>query len=409
MLDEGGTMRRRKLDMQRLAAPSCVALLAAACATTVGDYSESPLGLYQCSEPAVALAALPSRLPPGPSAPGKKPGKPKQVEQHVVKGKAKRVVKPVALLVTTQLCGSGKLPVGKPAEPTVAKGNPLLGPIDRTAESFFGGSSDESASIAPAVQSPDAAYPRVQPSSKPKPPPDPAGCLGVAYYGACFYYGAAVDVRKSDGGGMTVTIERPAFDASGGAGHTLDEIAVQGGRSGGDIVELGWNVSTSQYGDADPHLFVFRWKDWNPTCYDGCGWQQVSPIYFPGMNLGSLVGHSAYVGWLHYQGNWWAWFDGQWIGYFPDSEWNGEYVESALVQWFGEVASANGVPPRTDMGSGLYPADPKAAANVNLCEVDGASWACWYHDQQRFSSTYRPYYEIDRSGVGQTRYGGPGE
>src|SRR5262249_57560401 len=61
------------------------------------------------------------------------------------------------------------------------------------------------------------------------------------------------------------------------------------------------------------------------------------------------------------------------------------------------------------MGSGLYPADPKAAANASLCQVDGSRWACWVHDAQRLRSTYRPYYEIDRSAAGQTRYGGPGE
>jgi len=402
--------RTGEFEVLRRARLPAIALLAAACATTAGDYAESPLGLYQCGEPAVALATVPPRPPPGAAAPGKKPPKPKPVEQRASKkSKKKQVAEPPKQFVTTQLCGSGKLPMGKPAEASVAKGNPLLGAVDRTQESFFGGSSDEAVPIVAALQAPDTVYPRLAPASAPKPPPDPAGCLGAAYYGACFYYAAALDLRKSDGGGATLAIERPAFDATGGAGHTLDEIAVQGGPKGGDIVELGWNVSTSQYGDADPHLFVFHWKGWSPTCYDGCGWQQVSPYYFPGMNLGSLVGRSVYAGWLHYQGNWWAWFDGQWIGYFPDSEWNGEYVESALVQWFGEVASANGVPPHTDMGSGHYPADPKAAANTSLCQVDGARWACWIHDSLRLRSTYRPYYEIDRAAAGQTRYGGPGE
>jgi len=400
------------IDARRWAPLPVIAVLFAACATTVGEYSESPLGLYQCVEPAVALAVVPPRLPPGPAPPGKQPAKPKAPQTAKAKSKKKQQLRVAAApppMIATQLCASGKLPAGKPAEPTVAKGNPLLGPIDRTTESFFGGSSDESASIAPAVLALDTAYPRTTPGSGPKPPADPSGCQGVAYYGACFYYGAAIDPRKGGGGGMTFAIERPAYDGTGGAGHTLDEIAVQGGPAGGDIVELGWNVSTSQYGDAEPHLFVFHWKGWDPTCYDGCGWQQVSPIYFPGMSLASIAGRSVYGGWMHYQGNWWAWFDGNWIGYFPDSEWNGQFAESSLVQWFGEVASANGVPPRTDMGSGAYPADPKAAENANLCEVDDARWVCSYHDQQRLRSTYRPYYEIDRSGAGKTRYGGPGE
>jgi len=89
---------------------------------------------------------------------------------------------------------------------------------------------------------------------------------------------------------MTMSVNRPVYDDSGGAGHSLDEIAVQGGPKNGNIVELGWLVSTDQNGDADPHIFVFHWKNWQGTCYNGCGWQQYSNTYYPGQNIGSLVG-----------------------------------------------------------------------------------------------------------------------
>ncbi len=236
-----------------------------------------------------------------------------------------------------------------------------------------------------------------------------AACDGVAWFGSCYYYATAAFTRQADGGGMTMSIERPAYVRGDAGGHTLDEIAIQGGEGNGNIVELGWNLSSDQYGDSDPHLFVFHWINWNPTCYDGCGWQQYSGTYFPGMNLSQLVGRQVYVGYVFYQGNWWAWFDNQWLGYFPGTEWGGNYTRSELIQWFGEVSSSNGVPPRTDMGNGRFPADPAAATNFTLCDVDAAAWVCWYRDQQNLGATVPAYYDIARTGFGATRFGGPGE
>ena len=62
----------------------------------------------------------------------------------------------------------------------------------------------------------------------------------------------------------------------------------------------------------DPHLFVFHWVNWAPSCYS-CGWQQWSSTYYPGMDLANLVGKPVYMGYVYYQGNWWGWFDGQWV------------------------------------------------------------------------------------------------
>jgi hypothetical protein len=311
-------------------------------------------------------------------------------------------------LVGLRPCRAGLVPVSRTrALPTVAKGNPLIGRIDRPVEDFFKNPAETGREIRRSLRLFERAY-YIKPgqdTGKHESPPDPPACNGFDYYGACYYYGPAAYTRTEDGGGMTTRVERPAFS---GTGHSLDELAVQGGKDNGNIVELGWNVSTSQYPDSDPHLFVYHWIDWGPTCYDTCGWHQYSPTYFPGMNLSAIVGHDVYIGYVHYGGNWWAWFDNQWLGYFSDSEWNGAYTKSALYQWFGEVATNNGTPPNVEMGNGLLPGNTGAAPMTTLCDVDAAAWVCWYRDQQSLGPNYPAYYDILRTGFGATRYGGPG-
>jgi hypothetical protein len=208
---------------------------------------------------------------------------------------------------------------------------------------------------------------------------------------------------------MTMSVHHPGYNNSGGPGHSLDEISVQGGSSDGNIVELGWLVSSDDNADLDPHIFVFHWKNWSPTCYNGCGWQQYSSTYYPGQNIGALDGRELYVGYVFYQGNWWAWFDNQWLGYFPGTEWDNGFARSSLQQWFGEVASLNGVPPKTQMGSGVLPPPATAAHMATLCDVDAKAWVCWYRDKQSASATVPKYYDIRRVGFGEVRYGGPGQ
>ena len=294
---------------------------------------------------------------------------------------------------------------GESVGPNSPKGNPLIGPVDRASEQFFNAPADQREAIIRSLRSQQELYTQGLSTTNLQTPP----CNGIPYYGSCYYYASASYARDADGGGVTMTIERPAYDGSGGLGHTLDEISVQGGANNGNIVEIGWNVSTTQYSNANPHLFIFHWIDWRPTCYDTCGWQQYSSTYFPGMDLGTLAGRNVYAGYVYYQGNWWAWFDNQWLGYFPGSEWEGKYTQNKMIQWFGEVATANGVPPHTDMGNGFFSVNSGAARNSTLCDVNAADWVCWYRDQQLWFATYSSYYDINRSGFGETRYGGAGE
>lgn len=300
------------------------------------------------------------------------------------------------------LCPEGEVPVVKefrPRDDGLMKGNPLIAPERRS-------SAPPQRKVFRNFRDVYGARGR---RKTPPPPGPPPACDGIWQDGACYYYGSAAFTRIADGGGMTTAIQRPQYIDTGGAGHSLNEISIQAGANNSDIVELGWLVSSDQYGDSDPHIFVFHWIGGVPQCYDGCNWQQYSSTYHPGQNIGPLVGREVYNGYVLYEGNWWAWFDNQWLGYFPGSEWNGKFTKSALIQWFGEVSSLNGIPPKTDMGTGTLPPSGNAAHMFTLCDVDAQAWICWYRDQQSLNRTIPADYDIQRVGFGETRYGGPGQ
>lgn len=236
-------------------------------------------------------------------------------------------------------------------------------------------------------------------------------CNGVAWYGSCFYYAAAAESLLADGGGMTIEIESPAVVSGGGGDHSIAEIAVEGASSSLDDVEMGFSLSPQQWGDNNPHLFVYHWVDAAQTCYDTCDWNQYSNTWYPGMDLSQLLGQQVYAGWVHFQGAWWAWFNDQWLGYINDSVWSDTFTQSEVIQWYGEVASSEGIPPLTQMGNGQFAENSTAATLSTLCDVNVSQWTYYYREQQLTSSiTQVSYYDmINHSNFGAVRYGGPGQ
>ncbi len=330
---------------------------------------------------------------------------------HPIRGSAQefpraRRLKPV--------CPEGEVPVTAVAtEKHFLKGNPLLGnyaepgPIHPLSGEFI-----QRHLLLPF----DQVYWKHGRTPARRAPKSPAGsgdppCNGVSWFGSCFYYANSAEQRTADGGGMTFLIENPAVDNSGDAGgHSIAEIAVQGGPNHGHDVEMGWSVSPDQFGDDKPHLFIYHWINWTQTCYNTCGWNQYSNTYSPGMDLTPLVGQNVYIGWVHYQNAWWGWFNDQWLGYVKDSEWSGAFTQATLIQWYGEVATNNGIPPKTQMGDGQFPSQPTAASMATLCDVDAKAWLCFYRDQQSAGATRIDYYDIvNHTSFGAVRYGGPGQ
>jgi hypothetical protein len=234
--------------------------------------------------------------------------------------------------------------------------------------------------------------------------------------GAPFFSGTAVDapyqyagawasaggrIPLFDGGGVVTKVENPAIARAAGT-HSLFEISVQGGEGNGNIVEIGW---TKQVGDSAPRLFVFHWVSWNPGCYNGCGWVQWNPSIVPGMVV--TPGTESYMGYVFFEGNWWAWYANQWVGYFPGTRWRGDYTRASLVQWFGEVYESDPTP-ESDMGNGN---DAPAAAAARFwypCTVEAAAWVCWIHPTPSLNQPSLPWYGIQNAGGSAHRYGGPG-
>jgi Neprosin len=194
-----------------------------------------------------------------------------------------------------------------------------------------------------------------------------------------------------------------------GAEHSLVELEAQlGPGSSRHAVELGVRTAPIDYGDGDPHLFVFAWVAGRRTCYDRCGWQGVRASMRPGDGLAGRVGTEITLGLVLHQGAWWAWMDSEWLGAFPLDVWSGALSEADGLQWFGEVFAPD-ERPRSGMGTGLPAAAPGAATVRGLCHVPWDRWACVEEERPQLRADAPSRYGVVFRDDGTLTYGGPGE
>ncbi|MEV4637782.1 neprosin family prolyl endopeptidase [Actinoplanes sp. NPDC049548] len=197
------------------------------------------------------------------------------------------------------------------------------------------------------------------------PPAPPVAGAAAAASDVYFHYAVGTQTGETDGTWANLSIAKPELNRDDF--HTLTEIAVQSA-DGRQIVEVGWTVDRTVNGDADPHLFVYYWKDRQPSCYNACGFEVYSKTIKPGDTL--PTGTQKRFGIQHSGNVWWIAYDSEWIGYFPDRLWNGTYTRGGLTQWFGEVAAASSTP-CTDMGNGLPASDGLAARVGSISMTNG--------------------------------------
>lgn len=210
-----------------------------------------------------------------------------------------------------------------------------------------------------------------------------------------FFYAVGSQIGESDGAYANVVIGKPSL--ASGDYHTLAEISVQSA-DGAQVVEVGWNVDRTVNGDSDPHLFVYHWVDGQQSCYNGCGWRQYSQTTQPGYTL--PVGSAKLFGIQHANGAWWVAYDTEWIGYFPDYLWGGQYTRSGLQQFFGEVATATDTP-CTQMGNGASAYSDSAARFGSITQLNGPV-------AKVTTRQLGGYYDINQLSDRTFRYGGPG-
>lgn len=166
-------------------------------------------------------------------------------------------------------------------------------------------------------------------------------------------------------------------------------------------VEAGWQTYPDITGDWVPHLFVYyttnghTYDDDNQGGYnrDVDGWVQYDNVIFPGSTFlpYSQIGGPQRKISLKYQwhrDNWWLACQGRWVGYYPGRLFMGnQSVFSTLgdhadrIAFYGEVATFDTIPSRTDMGSGRF-------------AIEGWTRAAYFHHLR---------VQTDRSG-GMSRY-----
>jgi len=224
----------------------------------------------------------------------------------------------------------------------------------------------------------------------------------AAAWGVDYHYAVGYQWTWSRGAVVWMNQYRPWLSTADS--HTLGELAVQGNNTG-NIVELGWTIDRGLYGDDYPHLFSFYWVNNQPGCYNGCGWVQVSPYYYPGMwTAWDGSQHQFVVEW--WQGNWWLAYDGVWMGYYPGSLWGGGHNESSLVQAFGEVAVAPGSTPCTDMGWYNHGVGGSMRARMHTIYLLGDGNA-WWANMVGWQDQWW-WYNVGFNNPTDFFYGGPG-
>ena len=199
----------------------------------------------------------------------------------------------------------------------------------------------------------------------------------------------------ADGAMATVTIGKPlvAPDAS----HSLASVAVRTA-SGHHNVQIGWTVDPLLNGDDLPHLFVIHRVAGVDACYNVCGFEPyAASTVRPGAVL--PVGTSKRFGVQHFDGRWWVAYDGQWLGYFPDSLWSNTFTQAETVQYFGEVSGGSD-PACSEMGTGL-PVTSVEAARFGTISLIGATSVPLRRNP--FNAFYGLQLVSDRT----FRYGGP--
>ena len=216
----------------------------------------------------------------------------------------------------------------------------------------------------------------------------------------CYYYaGASQSQITASGASVNFTQAKPRLGTADY--HTLTELAVQSS-DGQQIVEVGWIVAPAINGDLEPHIFVYHWVNRVPTCYNGCGFVGVAtPVPAGGKVKVGAVGTFK----IQYASSRWnVYYNGNRIGYYPESLWSGKYTSAGLIQVFGEVSATDKGAPLSQMGNGLIGSNIHSAAIDHFTLFNTKSAPALY--DYRYGNPRA--YSIGVSNATSLHFGGPG-
>jgi hypothetical protein len=226
-----------------------------------------------------------------------------------------------------------------------------------------------------------------------------AATTAICSPGVCFYYvGARQTGLSANGSSVALTQAEPIVGANDF--HSLAELAVESADQQ-EIVEVGWTVDENLNGDSVPHLFVYHWIDGVSTCYNACGF--VASARGPQAGDPVTVGSVGRFKIQFEKDRWVVSYNGNNVGYFPESLWGGSFTKAGLVQAFGEVAAGEATSPQTQMGNGTLGSMPKSAAIKNFALLGSARASLSYYVYG--GEAGYDYGKLTRAGM---RFGGPG-
>jgi hypothetical protein len=242
----------------------------------------------------------------------------------------------------------------------------------------------------------DTALPRVAGVAAPA----PTSSTGTA--DANYYYTVGSMAVEADGFYSNLTIAKPTLSTKDY--HTLAEVAVQDANN--NIVEVGWTVDRGvNKGDVNPHMFVYHWVNGAKSCYNGCGWEQVSDTVKPGDTLAT---GAKKFGLQYFDDAWWVSYDSEFIGYFPANLWTSAgqtFEKTSNVQVFGEVAATSVDTPCSQMGNGILGSLlDKTAAVIGSAQNINAPTASLYIR----ATPVTKYYTVAQLSTRTFLSGGPG-
>jgi PKD repeat protein len=138
--------------------------------------------------------------------------------------------------------------------------------------------------------------------------------------------------------------------------------------------ETGWQVCRLEYGDSNPHLFIYSTTG-NYQTGTGC-YNLDCPRFVQTDNtvvIGGVLSPYSTQGGTQYSislayfrdlsppHNWWLKFNGTWVGYFPNSLYNSQGIAnySDKIDFGGEIVNdlIGGLHTTTQMGSGHFPSE----------------------------------------------------
>ncbi len=234
------------------------------------------------------------------------------------------------------------------------------------------------------------------------PPPPPKGGPIVSPQAGTYWYSSLMKATESynqNGVGGRIYFSNPAvYDQYD---MVTAEMSIVSGANY-HLVEVGLR----KFWDAFPRLMISQWA--YGTFNDAAGFVQVHGTYAPGMPLTSYYGLAVQHYVRYDAGNWWIWFNDGWVGYFPGAIWAGTFTSGNMAHFYGEVFSAaNRIPPRTDMGNGLFSASAGAAYMQDIC-MHSFDSICYPVTGASAYVSGASYYSLYYPGAAYMRFGGNG-